>query len=597
MVSSKSSILIVEDELLIAKNTARKLENFGYSVFGIVSTGQAAINFVKERKPDLILMDIAIKGEIDGIETASRIKDILDVPIIFLTAYASEDTLERASKTGCYGYLIKPYKEQDLQATVKMTLSKHLEQSSIQNALQSTIQEYSLQYNDIYKDNITGLPNKMFLRDLFDYLLSLIEQQKQVKNQPRLEFIGVFNISLDRFDNTSSYLDKLQHSSLLKEIAKRLTDCIYDFNTHGSAVYIKPDNYVILLAMEKQSAAKEYGQNLLDVLTQKFTIDEREIFLAPNIGIAFCPSDSQDIEELLQQASKASKHAKAQGGKRCQTFTLAFDISQYRRSNNLELESELHYALERRELEIFYQPKLELKSNQIVGAEALVRWNHPKMGRIEADKFIPLAEDIGLIRPIGEWVLRNACRQLRIWHDAGFTSLTMGVNLSSSQFRQLDLFHKITQVLFDMSLEAQYLELELTETILVENIKANVQRLSLFKKLGINIALDDFGTGYSSLGYLQQFPFDVLKIDRCFVRNTDSNEINAVITQGIIDMAHQLGLKVVAEGVETAAELNFLQQAKCDAIQGRLFSRPLSAKEFKQLAIKKLTPAKNTKFY
>ncbi|MEM6613368.1 MAG: EAL domain-containing protein, partial [Cyanobacteria bacterium P01_C01_bin.72] len=504
-------------------------------------------------------------------------------------------TLERASKTGCYGYLIKPYKEQELQATVKITLSKHLEQSSIQNALQSTIKEYSLQYNDIYKDSVTGLPNKLFMRDLFAYLLSLIDQPEQEENRSKLELIGVFNISLDRFERTSSYLDKRQHDTLLKEIAKRLTDCIYDFNTHGSTVYIKPDNFVILLAIEKQSAAKEYGQNLLDVLIQKFTIDGREIFLSPNIGIAFCPSDSEDIEELLEQGSKASKHAKAQGGKRCQTFTLAFDISQYRRSNNLELESELHYALERRQLEIFYQPKLELQSNQIVGAEALIRWNHPKMGRIEADKFIPLAEDIGLIRPIGEWVLRNACRQLRIWHDAGFANLKMGVNLSSSQFRQLDLFHKITQILFDMSLDAQYLELELTETILVENIKANVQRLSLLKKLGISIALDDFGTGYSSLGYLQQFPFDVLKIDRCFIRNTDSNEINAVITQGIIDMAHQLGLKVVAEGVETKAEFNFIKQAKCDAFQGHLFSRPLSAREFQQLATKQLTIAKNTK--
>ncbi|MEL7011019.1 MAG: EAL domain-containing protein, partial [Cyanobacteria bacterium J06588_4] len=175
------------------------------------------------------------------------------------------------------------------------------------------------------------------------------------------------------------------------------------------------------------------------------------------------------------------------------------------------------------------------------------------------------------------------CRQLRVWHDAGFNTLKMGVNLSSTQFRQLDLFHKITQVLFNVSLEAQYLELELTETILVENIKANVQRLNLFKKLGIGIALDDFGTGYSSLSYLQQFPFDILKIDRCFIHDINRNKINAVITQGIIEMAHQLGLKVVAEGVETSAELDFLKNIKCDAIQGRLFSRPLSAREFNQL--------------
>ncbi|MEL6786541.1 MAG: EAL domain-containing protein [Cyanobacteria bacterium J06607_15] len=591
MISSNPNILIVEDELLIAKNTAKKLEKFGYTVIGIMATGQAAIDFVQNKKPDLILMDIAIKGNIDGIETASQIKGMFDIPIIFLTAYANEKTLDRASKTGCYGYLIKPYKEQELQATVKMTLSKHLEQSSIQNALQSTIHEYSSQYDDIYKDSVTGLPNKLFLRDLFDYLLSLIVQgDKKTKDSTaplainqKLEFIGTFNISLDRFEQTNKYLSRSQQHNLLQEIAQRLTDCIYDFNLHGSVVSIKPDNLAILLALKQKSAAKDYGQKLLSALTQSFVVGDREIFLSPNIGIAFYPSDSKNVEDLLQQGEKAIEYAKTQGGKRCQTFTPAFNIKSSRRSGNFELESELHYALERQELELFYQPKLDLQSSQIIGAEALVRWNHPKMGRIEAERFIPLAEDIGLGGSIGEWVMKTACRQLRVWHDAGFNTLKMGVNLSSTQFRQLDLFHKITQVLFNVSLEAQYLELELTETILVENIKANVQRLNLFKKLGIGIALDDFGTGYSSLSYLQQFPFDILKIDRCFIHDINRNKINAVITQGIIEMAHQLGLKVVAEGVETSAELDFLKNIKCDAIQGRLFSRPLSAREFNQL--------------
>jgi PleD family two-component response regulator len=243
---SKANILIVEDELLIAKNTAKKLNNFGYNVIKIVSHGQAAIDCVNLEQPDLVLMDIAIKGEIDGVETASQIKSISDVPIIFTTAYANDETLDRAAETGCYGYLIKPYKEQELHATVKMTLSKHLEQSTIQRTLQSSISEYSSEYDNIYQDQLTGLPNKLFLRDLFEYLLSLIadrnpeqssslpkSHQQDIAQESQLNIIGVFNISLDRFEKISSFLNKQEQDSLLKEIAQRLVDCVKNFTAHG----------------------------------------------------------------------------------------------------------------------------------------------------------------------------------------------------------------------------------------------------------------------------------------------------------------------------------------------------------------------------
>jgi diguanylate cyclase len=596
---AKANILIVEDELLIAKNTAKKLDSFGYNVVKIVSTGQAAIDFVSLEQPDLVLMDITIKGEIDGIEAASQIKAISDVPIIFLTAYANDETLDRAAETGCYGYLIKPYKEQELQATVKMTLSKHLEQSTIQQALQSSLSEYSAEYDDIYQDNLTGLPNKLFLRDLFDYLLSLItngdpekasnsleSHQQDIAQESELKIIGVFNISLDRFDKLSSLLNQQEQDALLKEIAQRLVNCVSNFTAaHGEVVYLAPDNFVVLLAMDSRPTGSKYGQSLLNVLKQNYLISDREIYLAPNIGIAVCPSDSIDITELLEQGYKAIEYAVAQGGNRCQVYTVAFNIKSSKATENLKLESELHHAFERQEFELYYQPKLDLKTNLIIGSEALLRWNHPTMGRIDANKFIPLAEEIGLIKPIGEWVLTTACYQMNAWLDAGFKNHKISVNLSAAQFKQSDLFHQIAQILFKTSLEPQFLELELTENILVENIKTNVQRLHLLKKLGIQISLDDFGTGYSSLGYLQQFPFDILKIDACFIRDINQNQVNAVITKTVIEMAHQLGLKVVAEGVETTAELDFLKNVQCDAIQGFLFSRPLAAKEFQKLAM------------
>jgi diguanylate cyclase len=598
---NKANILIVEDELIIAKNTAKKLQNLGYNVAKIVASGQAAIKYVHSEKPDLILMDIAIKGDLDGIETAMRIKSIVDIPIIFLTAYANENTLDRASQTGCYGYLIKPFREKELEATVKMTLSKHQEQSAIQQALQHTVNEYSAQYDDIYKNNLTNLPNKLFLRDVFNYLLSLLDSNAalttlnntyefvNVKEQvssdhTQLELVAVFNISLDRLKKISSLLNKQQQDTLIVQIAQRLNDCVNNFDFQGAIVHIDSDNYVVLVALDKRQTAADYGQIILNQLRQAFNIDNHEIFLSISIGVAFYPSDHTDIEELLKQGEKAAEYVRQQGGNRCQLFTFAFNVTNSRASSNITLEAELHHAIDRDELELYYQPKVNLHTNLIIGAEALLRWNHPEMGRISPEQFIPLAEESGLIKPIGEWILDSACRQVKTWQNVGLNALKIGINISGFQFRQSDLFHKITQVLFNTSLEAQYIELELTETILVENIKTNIQRLQLLKKLGVQIALDDFGTGYSSLGYLQQFPFDILKIDACFIHNIDRNETNAVITKTVIDMAHQLGLKVVAEGVETEAELNFLKKCQCDEIQGFLFSRPLSAKDFYKLA-------------
>jgi diguanylate cyclase len=599
---NNANILIVEDELIIAKNTAKKLENLGYNFTKIVASGQAAIQYITTDKPDLILMDIAIKGDLDGIETAIRIKSIQDIPIIFLTAYANENTIDRASQTGCYGYLIKPFREKELQATVKMVLSKHQEQSSIQQALQHTVNEYSAQYDDIYKNSLTNLPNKLFLRDVFNYFSSLLNSNTQLAtsnnqcefvnvkeqinlDQAQLELIAVFNISLDRLKKISSFLNKEQQDDLVVQIAKRLNDCMNSFDFQGAIVYLDSDNYVMLVALDKRQTAANYGQIILNQLKQVFSIDHQEIFLSISIGVAFYPSDHTDIEELLKQGEKAVEYARQQGGNRCQLFTFAFNITNSRASDSITMEAELHHALERKEFELYYQPKVNLYTNLIVGAEALLRWNHPEMGRISPEQFIPLAEESGLIKPIGEWILNSACKQVKTWQDAGLNSLKIGINISGFQFRQSDLFHQITQVLFNTSLEAQYIELELTETILVENIKTNIQRLQLLKKLGIQIALDDFGTGYSSLGYLQQFPFDILKIDACFIHNIDGNETNAVITKTIIDMAHQLGLKVVAEGVETEAELKFLRKCKCDEIQGFLFSRPLNAQEFYKLAM------------
>jgi len=598
-------ILIVEDELIIAKNTAKKLLDAGYDVFKTVSSGKAAIESIQENLPDLILMDIAIKGNLDGIETALKIKSIADIPLIFLTAYATDEIMERASKTGCYGYLIKPFRDKELQASVKMALSKHKEQSAIQNALQSTVNEYSSQYDSVYKDTLTNLPNHLFIRDLFDHFSSLIgsvstteisssdvankQLEEDSNDKIKFELVAIFNISLDRLNKINDFLNKEQQDELVKQVAKRLNYCVGNFDLQGAIVYLERDNYVVISAIDNKQTAQKYGSQILEELRTVFLIDELEIFLPTSIGIAFNPSDSEDIEQLLEQSQKAVKYVQKQGGNRCQLFTFAFNIRNSKAATTLTMESYLHHALAKQELELYYQPKVNLKDNLISGAEALIRWNHPTLGRITADKFIPIAEESGLIRPISEWVLDSACQQTKMWHDSGLDWLKVGINISGFQFRQLDLFHQMTQTLFKTSLDPHFLELELTEKILVENIKTNIQRLNLIKKLGIQIALDGFGTGYSSLGYLQKFPFDILKIDSCFIRNIDQDQVNAVITKNTIDMAHQLGLKVVAEGVETEAELKLLQEYQCDEIQGFIFSRPIPATEFQKLVISRKT--------
>ena len=581
---NQANILIVEDELLIAQNTAKKLKQYGYNISNVVSSGQAAIEEVNRTKPDLILMDIAIKGNLDGIETASQIKSIADIPIVFLTAYANDRTLDRAAQIGCYGYLIKPFRAKELQATVQMALSKHREQSAIQKSLQDTINQYSANFDNIYVDNLTNLPNQLFLRDSFDYLTSILANQKDDTDQ-ELKLIAVFNISLDRLQKISHSLTQEQQQQIIQEVAQRLTEYVTNCSFQGITLYLKEDNFLVLIPLDKQITASNYGREIITMLRQGIKIGDREIFLAITIGVAFYPHDADGIDDLVNQGQKAIEYAKSQGGNSCQLFTFAFDIQRHQGNENLAMESELHYALERNELELYYQPKINLTTNRIVGAEALLRWNHPQFGRITPEKLIPLAEETGLIKPIGSWVLQTACQQVQRWHNLGFESLTIGINLSGFQFRQSDLFHRITQILFQTSLNPECLELELTEKILVENIKSNIQRLNLFKKLGIKITLDDFGTGYASLGYLQQFPFDLLKIDSCFIHNIDHHRVNAVITKNIISMAHQLGLKVVAEGVETEAELQYLKECDCDLVQGYLYSRPVDARKFINLII------------
>ncbi|VEP14376.1 Response regulator receiver modulated diguanylate cyclase/phosphodiesterase [Hyella patelloides LEGE 07179] len=593
------NILIVEDELLIAENLAMKLETLDYNVIDIVSSGKAAIKKVNAQSPGLILMDIAIKGNMDGIQTAEVIRANHDIPIIFLTAYADDKTLDRASKTGCYGYILKPFKDRELHATIKMALSKHQEQTAICDSLQATISEYSVKNHNTNIDSLTQLPNQFFLRDLFEYFLSEHDNASASKiqkseNQPsnveeNQKLLAIICFSIDRFERIQHSLGNENRDLLIKAVVEKLTECTEYFQDKSTSaiVRLQNDRFAILLSEIKQKVvATDFANLVLERLQSSFLIDNCELFLTASMGISFYNDEKLGIDLLLNQAQKAMKYAQQQGGNKYKLHTLSLDMIVSDNSNNISLETDLHYALKRQELELYYQPKISLKTGKIAGVEALIRWNHPKLGLIAPNKFISIAEASSLIEPLGEWVLETACKQTKIWHQAGFNFLSVAVNLSGRQFKQLDLFHRLTKIIFDSTLEPEFLELELTEQILVDNVKRNIQRLNFIKKLGIKISLDDFGTGYSSLGYLQQFPFDIIKINQCFVENIDRNSKNAIIAKSIIEMAHQLELKVVAEGIETEAELEFLAKDQCDEVQGNLLSRPLPVKEFSKLLLK-----------
>lgn len=591
------NILIVEDELLIAENLAVKLKKLKYNVIGIVDSGQAAIAKIEKQQTDIILMDIAIKGTIDGIETAKIIREKYDLIIIFMTAYADDKTLDRASTIGCYGYLLKPYKERELHATIKIALQKHQEQESIHKSLTEVSEllgKYSAEKGNIYEDSLTKLPNRLMLQELFNYLLLGMqgsdetsddsEQSEQAGlNKKLLSFIY---IKIDRFERILASLGEEQSDLLIQALAQRLMLNANEQINECVLLRLDYSEFCTLQSnLEHRQAALDYAQTLLEQLRLPFTINDNNYFLTASLGIAFYPFDHQQIERLLEQAKQAMHYAQEQGGNKFKRYSSAFRIVAANSNNDLALEADLHQAVAQNQLELYYQPKVNLHTGKVRSAEALIRWNHPELGLLLPNKIMPLAEACGLMDQIGAWILKSACQQTKTWHQAGFDYLKIAINLSGHQFKQTDLFHKLTQLLFELNLDAKYLELELTEEVLVENIQSNIQKLNLIKKLGIKVTLDDFGTGYSSLGYVHQFPFDVLKIDRCFITNIDQNPKNAVITKSVIEMAHQLGLVVVGEGVETQAELNFLIEHQCDEVQGYFFARPLPLPDFEKLLI------------
>jgi diguanylate cyclase (GGDEF)-like protein/PAS domain S-box-containing protein len=416
-------------------------------------------------------------------------------------------------------------------------------------------------------DFLTGLPNRMLLNDRIDQAIRLAERYRRK--------LAVLFLDLDGFKHINDSLGHPAGDKLLQSVAKRLADCVRGSDTVSRQ---GGDEFVVLLSEEEHlEDAAMTVRRMLQAVGEAHSVDQHDLHVTSCVGVSVYPNDGLDAETLIKNADTAMYQAKENGPQTYQFFKSAMNVRAVERQG---IEESLRRALERKEFTLHYQPKISLRTGETTGAEALIRWTHPTRGRVSPAQFIPVAEDCGLILPIGNWVLREACQQARAWVDAGLPLGTMAVNISAMQLRDKNFLDGVFSILKDTGLHPRFLELELTESVLMKHAESTASILKTLRTSGVQLAVDDFGTGYSSLSYLRKFPIDALKIDQSFVRQITTVPDETIIVKAVISMGRSLKLRVIAEGVETQEQLAFLQAHQCDEAQGYYFSGPVLPHQF-----------------
>lgn len=689
------NVLIVEDEIIVAQDLQITLENLGYSVPVIVDSGELAIQQAAQTQPNLILMDIRIIGELDGIATAQIITEQFDIPIIYMTAHSDTATLERAKLTSPFGYIIKPFEQREVHTMIEIALykhnmEKHLKENAqwlktvlesigdgviatdaegritfinlvaeeisgwsfndavgknltevfkivdensrkplenpitdvlntgkngslLKNALligkdgkevpiehsiapiakqrrvkyvtdeNGNIVGVVLVFRDVtekrlaakklhrqaFYDDLTNLPNRAWFRE------RVTDAIERVKRSPDYLFAVLF-LDLDRFKVINDSLGHVIGDCLLYNTANRLLNSIRSIDT---VARLGGDEFAILLEnLQDYSEVDRIVQRIQQEFSTSFNLEGQEVYTNASIGVVLSSVSYYNVEDLLRDADIAMYRAKAREGGCYEVFA---PTMRDRIIASSQIENDLRRAIERDEFTIYYQPIISLSNQKIEGFEALVRWHHPQRGIVSPAEFIPIAEETGLIIQLDLWVLKQACRQIKIWQEQypDVPPFSVSVNLSSKQFRQPNLIYKIEQILTETSLESSRLKLEITESALIDNPELAAITLDQLRELEVGLSLDDFGTGYSSLSYLHRFPFNTIKIDRSFINRIDNQQDGLEIVRTIIMLGRTLGMDVVAEGIETAEQFALLQQLQCKYGQGYFFSRPLSASD------------------
>jgi diguanylate cyclase (GGDEF)-like protein len=552
----KPSILIIDDtpDSITILNQILQQE---YRVLFALN-GSKGLSIARQQKPDLILLDVSMP-EMDGYQVCRELKanpDTRDIPVIFVTARDQDDDHEMGFRLGAVDYLTKPVRPSTVKVRVK-------------NQLQLRRSEELILHQALY-DSLTNLPNRSLSMDRLRYAIT---------NDSRdLLKTALLFIDLDNFKKINDTLGHDAGDQLLKETAARLNRCVRRGDTVGR---LGGDEFIIILsALEHTVDAKLVADNIMRLFAKPVKISHMELLITVSIGISFSPDDSRDYKQLLVNADTAMYQSKQSGRNNYHLFNGEMNQTVMRR---MTLENHLHHALEKNEFCVYYQPLIETTSRNIIGAEALIRWDNPQLGRVSPDEFIGIAEQIGIIEQLGVYVLQQACHFFKDLTGSDGQPLTLAVNVSPQQFRQNHLPDLVDNILKETGLEPEQLELEVTEGLLLGSQSNIKDALLALRQLGVHFSMDDFGTGYSSLSYLREFPFSIIKIDRSFISDLQNKPEDQVLVTAAIAMAHALDMKVIAEGVETEFQLQFLKEKQCDICQGYLFSKPVDGDNFKQL--------------
>jgi diguanylate cyclase (GGDEF)-like protein len=571
----EATIMMVDDEPLMLDVLELYLYEEGYRNFIAVDQSTQAINTLLSEKPDVVFLDINMP-EMDGFEILQAIRSnpaTEHLAVIVLTSETDAATKLKALELGATDFLEKPIDSSELALRLRNTLTAKAYQDKL-----------------AYYDGLTALPNRtLFLQRLN----GAVEHARHTGAG-----LSLMIVSMDRFQNINASLGPLAGDLILKQAAARLRkvtrqlvamNYIGHEERHRVLARIAGDEFSILLpGMLNDRSIREVGDRVLAVMRDAFAFEDNEIYSTVSIGISRFPTDSSETELLVKHAGAANKLAKREGRNNYQFYPSKMSA---RVNEQQRLDADLHHALERQELQLYYQPQVDTLTGSVIGMESLIRWNHPKRGLVSPLEFIPLAEENGLIIPIGKWVITEACRQTRAWQIEGLDKLKVSVNVSARQFRLPGLSWLIEEACANGELDPRYLVIEITEGLVMEDIDATAGLLHEIKEIGVSISVDDFGTGYSSLAYLKRFPIDELKIDRSFVADIPANDDDSAIIRAVIAMSHSLELNVVAEGVENEEQMNFLRNLNCDALQGHFFSPALPRQEFSDFVKRKRAKA------
>jgi len=568
MLDNQVSILAIEDDPDVRQSIVAFYSDYGYTVHE-AEDGRQGVTMFHELKPDLVFTDLRMP-ELDGMEVVSEICQASpDTPVIVISGTGQVRDSVEALRRGAWDYIAKPvvdFGELELairRAFERVELNRSLRQQH--DVLVKTIAEQHTMLQAVGEyDQLTGLPNRQRLRQIFFEAVSSEEAQAD---------IAVFLLGLDNFRLVNEAIGHDSGDRLLKMVTDRLRSVV---NSDDTLVRLGGDQFVIMNT--DTTMISNYIHTITESFNAPFEISGHELFLTASTGIALFPQDGESVERLIQNADVAMAKAKKRGKNRFLYYTRELSAKAQER---LMMESHLHHALDRNEFVLHYQPQYDSIDRQMIGLETLLRWKPADEERLVSPAvFIPVLEETSLIVAVGEWVLNSACRQYLHWREEGMAALRLSVNISACQFHAGNLVETVRTALESSGMEASCLCLEITESVVMKDIESTVRVLGELSEMGVELSLDDFGTGFSSLSYLNRMPLDELKIDKTFVSNLPQEQNAVSIVESVLELARGLGLKVVAEGVESDEQADFLREQGCQYLQGYLLSRPLTAEDF-----------------